>query len=96
MVNPPVRSTTPAPTWPIALNLFWFLLILIQSRGPGEAAFITLFVCAASLTNVLGALIALLQRKWRVAAWYGLGLLFILSAGAVALTFVDTPLYQDE
>lgn len=47
-----------------------------------------LFALLAVGVNVIGAVVALLQRKWAVAAWYGLGLLVMIALVCVALVVV--------
>jgi hypothetical protein len=72
------------------------LLLQLASKGEGNASFISLVVVLASGANLLGILLALFRRKWLVAGWYGLALVVVLGCGALALTLVETPLYQDE
>jgi hypothetical protein len=88
-------SPSPAHAWPVILNIGWLLLLLIASKW-GIASFIIVVVVLASAGNLLGILIALLRRRWAVAKWYSLALLVVLSLGAVALTLVEIPSYQDE
>jgi hypothetical protein len=90
---PSGQPPSPAYIWPASLNVCWLVLLLLAS---GTASFIVAIVVLASGGNLLGILIALLQRRWAVAKWYSLALLVVLIAGAVALTLVEPLLYQDE
>ena len=93
---PPVTPPSRAYTWPAALNACWLLLLLLAGKGEGNASFISLVVVLASGANILGLLLALFRRKWLVAGWYGLALVVVLGFGALALSLVETPLYQEE
>jgi hypothetical protein len=88
--------SSPSHAWPLIINISWLLLLLVASKDGGNASFVTLVVVLASISDLLAILIALLRRRWAVAKWYSLAWLVVLGLGAIALTFIDTPLYQDE
>ncbi|WP_201981239.1 hypothetical protein [Hymenobacter rubidus] len=80
--------------WPIGLNLVLLLLLLgncLQSEGPDGWSMLAVIMLTIAV-NLLGALVALVQRKWALAVWYGLALLVVLGLQWVALTVVEIPL----
>lgn len=88
------RPTLASLAWPIGLNLLLLLLLLgncLQREGPDGWSMLA-FTLLAIAVNLLGVLVALIQRKWTLAAWYGLALLVVLGLQWVALTIVEIPL----
>lgn len=95
----PSRPTPPFK-WPLWLNLLLVLLtslVLLPSflHDP-NLTLITIFLLAGLGLNLAGAVLALGLGRWRVAGWFGLGMLFIVGLCWVATHFVPAALMQQQ
>jgi hypothetical protein len=87
MFNP--RTCLPA----LYLNLVLVLLLVVNLAQSTTSA-CPLYFMTSVVFNPLGALLAVGLGKWRMAPWFGLGI--ILSIGVIkAATPFDTPFISD-
>jgi hypothetical protein len=89
-------ATSPPPlppqTWPCGVNLLLLLVLAnhcLRGGNGTDSVFVLALVGLTLAANVLGACLALLRRKWAVAAWYGLGLVVTLGLIGVVLMGVS-------
>jgi hypothetical protein len=88
------RPTFFPPAWPIRVNVFLLILLFgnyLQKAGP-DAWYMLEFIILAIAVNLVGAVIALLRRKWTLAAWYVLALFVILGTQWAMLYISPIPL----
>jgi hypothetical protein len=93
------RRSAPAYQWPVVLNLLFLLLagfLLPAFLHDPNLTVITLFLLAGLGLNVGGGVVALGRARWQVAAWFGLGILWVLSVCWGATHLVPPALLQQQ
>ena len=94
----PPRSA-PAYRWPVVLNVLLLLLVgllLPAFLHDPNLTLITLLLLVGLGLNVGGGAVALGRGRWQVGAWFGLGILWVLSLCWGATHFVPPALLQQQ
>lgn len=81
------------------LNLLLLLagiLLLPAFLQDPNLTVITLFLLAGFGLNVAGGMVALVRGRWRLAAWFGLGIVWVLSICWGATRLVPPVLLQQQ
>ena len=91
-LNYPMQTSSPPPisprVWPIGLNIFLSVFLVsnhFEHAGGAHPIYLFFYVALTTTVNVFGALAAMWGRKWSLAAWYGVGLLFMVTLVGLVL-----------
>jgi hypothetical protein len=89
-----LTSPPSSHSWPLWVNVFFtpFLLAIVFGKQGADPVMLLLFEVLILGANLLGVLVALWQRKWAVAAWYGLALVVMTACILLAFKLIAMPL----
>ena len=95
-----VRSPSAPYWWPLWLNLLLVVLaslvLLPTFLHDPNLTLVTLGLVVGLGLNFLGGVLALGLGRWRVATWFGVGMLFVLSVCWVAASLISPALLPQQ